>query len=195
MKKRLQERHFVLSDDVKAASQDALREVDKNGFYLCISYTKTGRSVSSSNETTLQVDVLRCCELFRWLEHQTPDRKTWAGCPMPPNTRCPRVHTEGVFIKSMGPKVFWAVAAETTSARDWRIFPFSPVLSPNCGDGDRWCHYLSFVVGRTTIASRPYGAVSRRTAVKVANVDSPYCSRRCHAVHADTCRIANKFPS
>ncbi|GFV10763.1 hypothetical protein TNCV_1756011 [Trichonephila clavipes] len=34
---------------------------------------------------------------------------------MPPNTL--RVHSEYVLVKSVGPKVLWAVAAETTSAR------------------------------------------------------------------------------
>ena len=35
MKKYLQGRRFVSSDEVKAASQDALREVAKNGFQQC----------------------------------------------------------------------------------------------------------------------------------------------------------------
>ncbi|GFS82598.1 uncharacterized protein TNCV_3602311 [Trichonephila clavipes] len=60
---------------------------------------------------------------------------------MPPNTL--RVHTEYVLVKSVGPKVLWAVAAETTGAGDWRIFPSPPVSCLNCGDGDRWCHHLS----------------------------------------------------
>ncbi|GFT26082.1 mariner Mos1 transposase [Trichonephila clavipes] len=35
MIKHLQERRFVLSDEVKGASQETLREVAKNGFQLC----------------------------------------------------------------------------------------------------------------------------------------------------------------
>ncbi|GFW45128.1 hypothetical protein TNCV_716301 [Trichonephila clavipes] len=35
---------------------------------------------------------------------------------MPPNNL--RVHTGYVLVKSVGPKVLWAVAAETTSAED-----------------------------------------------------------------------------
>ncbi|GFS68697.1 hypothetical protein TNCV_1959021 [Trichonephila clavipes] len=69
-------------------------------------YTNAGRSVSSLKETTLKVDVLRCCELFWWLEHRTPDRKDWVRCPMPPNTL--RVHTEYVLVKSVDQKVLWA---------------------------------------------------------------------------------------
>ncbi|GFU85232.1 uncharacterized protein TNCV_2385391 [Trichonephila clavipes] len=41
-----------------------------------------------------------------WLEHRTPGRKAWVRCPMPPNTL--RIHTEYVFVKSVGPKVLWA---------------------------------------------------------------------------------------
>ncbi|GFX44662.1 uncharacterized protein TNCV_4441671 [Trichonephila clavipes] len=58
---------------------------------------------------------------------------------MPPNTF--RVHTEYVLVKSVGPKVLWVVAAETTSAGDWRIFPSPPVPCLNCGSGDRWCRH------------------------------------------------------
>ncbi|GFV56019.1 uncharacterized protein TNCV_2266051 [Trichonephila clavipes] len=60
---------------------------------------------------------------------------------MPPNTL--RVHTEYVLVKSVGPRVLWAVAAETTSAGDWRIFPSPSVPCLNCGGGDRWCRHLS----------------------------------------------------
>ncbi|GFX58838.1 hypothetical protein TNCV_805421 [Trichonephila clavipes] len=35
MKKHLQRRHFVASDEVKAALHEAIREVAKNGFQLC----------------------------------------------------------------------------------------------------------------------------------------------------------------
>ncbi|GFX81043.1 nitric oxide synthase [Trichonephila clavipes] len=42
---------------------------------------------------------------------------------MPSNTF--RVHTEYVLVKSVGPKVLWVVAAETTGAGGWRIFPSS----------------------------------------------------------------------
>ncbi|GFY35298.1 hypothetical protein TNCV_796541 [Trichonephila clavipes] len=41
--------------------------------------------------------------------------------PMPPNTL--RVQTEYVLIKSVSPKFLWAVAAETTGARDEEYFP------------------------------------------------------------------------
>ncbi|GFU42823.1 uncharacterized protein TNCV_3140061 [Trichonephila clavipes] len=75
------------------------------------------------------------------LDHRTPGRKTWVRFPMPPNTF--RVHTEYMLVKSVGPKVLWAVAAETTSAGGWRIFPSPPVPRLNCGGGDRWCRYLS----------------------------------------------------
>ncbi|GFW13470.1 hypothetical protein TNCV_1209361 [Trichonephila clavipes] len=44
---------------------------------------------------------------------------------MPPNTL--RVHTDYVFVKSVGPKVLWAVAVETTGAGSWRIIPSPPV--------------------------------------------------------------------
>ncbi|GFU73844.1 histone-lysine n-methyltransferase setmar-like protein [Trichonephila clavipes] len=48
IKKHLQERRFVSSDKVKGASQEALREVAKNGFQLYFrSYTNAGRSVLS----------------------------------------------------------------------------------------------------------------------------------------------------
>ncbi|GFU72949.1 hypothetical protein TNCV_4636831 [Trichonephila clavipes] len=73
------------------------------------------------------------------LEYRTPDRKVWVRCPMPPNTF--RVHTECMLVKSVGPKVLWAVAAGTTGAGDWRIFPSLPIPCLNCGGGDRWrCH-------------------------------------------------------
>ncbi|GFT09191.1 hypothetical protein TNCV_4106201 [Trichonephila clavipes] len=67
------------------------------------------------------------------LEHRTPDRKAWVRCPMPTNTL--RVHTVYVFVKSVGLKILWVVAAEITGARGWRIFPFPPVLGLNCGSG------------------------------------------------------------
>ncbi|GFX06387.1 hypothetical protein TNCV_2939151 [Trichonephila clavipes] len=53
---------------------------------------------------------------------------------MPPNTL--RVHKEYVLVKSVGSKVLWAVAAETTSAEDCIIFPSPPVSCLNCGGGD-----------------------------------------------------------
>ncbi|GFX11203.1 hypothetical protein TNCV_4424621 [Trichonephila clavipes] len=53
--------------------------------------------------------------------------------PVPPNTL--PVHTEYVLVKSVGSKILWAVAAETTIAGDWRIFPFPPVSCLNCGGG------------------------------------------------------------
>ncbi|GFW20554.1 endonuclease-reverse transcriptase [Trichonephila clavipes] len=59
----------------------------------------------------------------------------WVRCPMPPNTL--RVHTEYVPVKSVGTKVFWAFAAETTSAEDWRIFPSPSVPCLNYGGGDQ----------------------------------------------------------
>ncbi|GFV58490.1 hypothetical protein TNCV_1095391 [Trichonephila clavipes] len=54
-----------------------------------------------------------------------------------------RVHTKRVLVKSVGPKVLWTVAAETTSAGDWRIFPSPPFPCLNCGDRDQWCRHLS----------------------------------------------------
>ncbi|GFV16516.1 hypothetical protein TNCV_4785781 [Trichonephila clavipes] len=54
---------------------------------------------------------------------------------MSPNTL--RIHTEYVFDKSVGPKVLWAVAAETTGAGDNRIFPSPPVPCLNYGGEDR----------------------------------------------------------
>ncbi|GFV54884.1 hypothetical protein TNCV_4446601 [Trichonephila clavipes] len=59
---------------------------------------------------------------------------------MSPNTL--RVHTEYVLVKSVGSKVLWVVAAEATSAGDWRIFPSTPVPYLNCGGRDRWCCHL-----------------------------------------------------
>ncbi|GFV60658.1 uncharacterized protein TNCV_788241 [Trichonephila clavipes] len=41
-----------------------------------------------------------------WSEHRTPDWKAWVRCPMPQNTIL--VHTEYVFVKSVGSKVLWA---------------------------------------------------------------------------------------
>ncbi|GFY06815.1 hypothetical protein TNCV_482201 [Trichonephila clavipes] len=59
---------------------------------------------------------------------------------MPPSTL--RVHTEYVLVKSVDPKALWVVAAETTGAGDWRIFPSPPVPSLNCRGGDRWWRHL-----------------------------------------------------
>ncbi|GFX14224.1 hypothetical protein TNCV_1767181 [Trichonephila clavipes] len=47
-------------------------------------------------------------------EHWTPDRKSGVRCPMPSNTL--RVHTVYVIVKSVAPKILWAVTAETTGA-------------------------------------------------------------------------------
>ncbi|GFW73827.1 hypothetical protein TNCV_1542811 [Trichonephila clavipes] len=64
----------------------------------------------------------------------------WEGLgSMPPNSL--RVHTGRVLVKSVGPKVLWAVAAETTGAGPGEYFPPVPCL--NCGGGDRWCRHLS----------------------------------------------------
>ncbi|GFV35234.1 hypothetical protein TNCV_620301 [Trichonephila clavipes] len=54
---------------------------------------------------------------------------------MPPDSLC--VHTEYVLVKSVGPKVLWMVAAETTGAGGWRIFPSLPIPCLDCGGGDR----------------------------------------------------------
>ncbi|PRD21713.1 UNVERIFIED_CONTAM: hypothetical protein NCL1_51017 [Trichonephila clavipes] len=51
------------SDEVKGASQETLWEVARNGYQLCL--TDEGGSVSMPKGTTLKVDVLRCCKLFR----------------------------------------------------------------------------------------------------------------------------------
>ncbi|GFV89150.1 hypothetical protein TNCV_4913491 [Trichonephila clavipes] len=59
------------------------------------------------------------------------------------STNTLRVHVEYVPVKSVGPKMLWAVAAETTGVWVWRIFPSPPVPCLNCGSGDRWCHHLS----------------------------------------------------
>ncbi|GFV45470.1 hypothetical protein TNCV_299701 [Trichonephila clavipes] len=59
--------------------------------------------------------------------------KAWVQCPMPPNTL--RVHTEYVLVKSVGLKVLWAVKAQTTCARGWRIFTSLPDLCLNCEGG------------------------------------------------------------
>ncbi|GFT23384.1 hypothetical protein TNCV_2016571 [Trichonephila clavipes] len=48
-------------------------------------------------------------------------KKAWVKCPMSPSTL--QVHTENVLVKSVGPKVLWAVAAETTSAGAREYFP------------------------------------------------------------------------
>ncbi|GFX13189.1 hypothetical protein TNCV_2989531 [Trichonephila clavipes] len=55
------------------------------------------------------------------LEHRTPDRKVWVRCTMPPNTL--REHTVYVLFISVGLKVLWAVAAESTSAGAGEYFP------------------------------------------------------------------------
>ncbi|GFW95429.1 uncharacterized protein TNCV_1721311 [Trichonephila clavipes] len=60
---------------------------------------------------------------------------------MPPNTH--RMHTEYVLVKSVGPKVLWAVAAEATGAGSWRIFSSPPVPCLNWGGVDMWCRNLS----------------------------------------------------
>ncbi|GFX20440.1 hypothetical protein TNCV_3487981 [Trichonephila clavipes] len=59
------------------------------------------------------------------------------------DTRCHQVTSEKecVLVKSVGPKVLWANADETSSAGDWRIFPSPSVPCLNCG-GDRWCRHL-----------------------------------------------------
>ncbi|GFV76914.1 hypothetical protein TNCV_689841 [Trichonephila clavipes] len=68
------------------------------------------------------------------LEHWTPDWKAWVRYPMPPNTL--RVHTEYVLVKSVGPKVLWAVTAEPTTAGAENIsLPSSSV--PKLGGGWR----------------------------------------------------------
>ncbi|GFW75659.1 hypothetical protein TNCV_4428421 [Trichonephila clavipes] len=54
-----------------------------------------------------------------------------------------RVQTGYVLVKSVGPKVLWAVAAGTTGVGGWRIFPSPPVPWQNCGGEDRWCRHLS----------------------------------------------------
>ncbi|GFV90137.1 hypothetical protein TNCV_4378531 [Trichonephila clavipes] len=61
---------------------------------------------------------------------------------MPPNTL--REHTECVLVKSVGPKVLWVVAAETTGAGGWKMFLSPPVPCLNCGDGYRWCRHPSY---------------------------------------------------
>ncbi|GFT60666.1 hypothetical protein TNCV_3583861 [Trichonephila clavipes] len=76
-----------------------------------------------------------------WLEHWTPDRKACVQYPMPPNTL--RVHTEYVLVKSVGPKVPWAVAKGATGAEDWIMFSSPPVPCLNYGGRDRWCRHLS----------------------------------------------------
>ncbi|GFY11949.1 hypothetical protein TNCV_4974491 [Trichonephila clavipes] len=58
MKKHLQGRRFVSSDEGKVASQESLQEVGKNGFQKL--YERWQRSVLSLKGTTLKVDVLRC---------------------------------------------------------------------------------------------------------------------------------------
>ncbi|GFT53475.1 uncharacterized protein TNCV_3324611 [Trichonephila clavipes] len=64
--------------------------------------TKTGE-VSGAYSCSHQSGIVAW-----WLEHWTPDRKAWDRCSMPPNTL--RVHTEYVLVKSVGPKVLWAVS-------------------------------------------------------------------------------------
>ncbi|GFU10286.1 ATP-dependent DNA helicase [Trichonephila clavipes] len=54
----------------------------------------------------------------KWLEHRTPDRKTWVRCLKPPNTL--RVHTEYVLVESVGPKVLWP---ESRVQRTGEYFP------------------------------------------------------------------------
>ncbi|GFX53124.1 hypothetical protein TNCV_361191 [Trichonephila clavipes] len=49
----------------------------------------------------------------------------WVRNSTPSNTL--GVHPEHVLVKSVGPIVLWAVAAETTGAGGWRIFPSSLV--------------------------------------------------------------------
>ncbi|GFW53689.1 hypothetical protein TNCV_4815891 [Trichonephila clavipes] len=78
----------------------------------------------------------------KWLEHQTPDRRAWVQCSMPPNTL--RIDTKNMLAKSLDPKVLWVVAAKTISAVDWRMFSFPPVPCLNCGGGDRWYRHISF---------------------------------------------------
>ncbi|GFY11695.1 hypothetical protein TNCV_1528881 [Trichonephila clavipes] len=70
------------------------------------------------------------------------DRKAWVWFPMPPNTL--RRHTECVVVKSVGPKVSWAVTADTTGAKGWGIFPSPPVPCLNWEGGDRWVRDLSY---------------------------------------------------
>ncbi|GFV37693.1 hypothetical protein TNCV_2708081 [Trichonephila clavipes] len=62
---------------------------------------------------------------------------------MPDATKFPPSTHEYVLVKSVGSKVLRAVAVETTSTGDWRIFPSPPVPCLNFGGGYRWCHHLS----------------------------------------------------
>ncbi|GFU95277.1 hypothetical protein TNCV_4308761 [Trichonephila clavipes] len=71
------------------------------------------------------------------IEHQTPDRKAWVRCPMPPNTL--RVHTEYVLVKSVDPKS----CGLSHERRGWRTFPSPSIPCRNCGGGYRGCRYLS----------------------------------------------------
>ncbi|GFY14853.1 hypothetical protein TNCV_648961 [Trichonephila clavipes] len=61
----LQGRSFVSLDEVKAASQEALRDVAKNGFQKL--YERWHRCTVTQG-TTLKVDVHRCGEIFMFGE-------------------------------------------------------------------------------------------------------------------------------
>ncbi|GFV14772.1 hypothetical protein TNCV_3959821 [Trichonephila clavipes] len=60
---------------------------------------------------------------------------------MPPNIL--QVHTEYAFVNSVGPKVLWTVAVETTGVGGWRIFLSPPVPCLNFGWGDSWPRNLN----------------------------------------------------
>ncbi|GFV47099.1 uncharacterized protein TNCV_197941 [Trichonephila clavipes] len=59
-------------------------------------------------------------------------------------TKCPPSITKCVLVKSVKPKVLWAVAAETMAAGNWRIFPSPPVPCLNCGGGGN--HQMARIV-------------------------------------------------
>ncbi|GFW04492.1 hypothetical protein TNCV_878611 [Trichonephila clavipes] len=71
---------------------------------------------------------------------------------MPPNTL--RIHTEYMLVKSVGPKVLWVVAAETTGAEGRKIFHSPPTPCLNCGGGDWWCRNPTPVSGSAAFHSQ-----------------------------------------
>ncbi|GFV11727.1 hypothetical protein TNCV_977161 [Trichonephila clavipes] len=77
MKKHVQGRCFVSSDEVKVASQEALREVAKYGFQLCLQklHKRWQKSIVAQGN---YLRMLRCCELFR-VRFATPCARTFGS--------------------------------------------------------------------------------------------------------------------
>ncbi|GFX87935.1 transposable element Tcb2 transposase [Trichonephila clavipes] len=105
---------------------------------------------------------------------------------MPPNTL--RVHTEYVLVKSVGLKVLWEVAAETTGAEGWGIFPSTPVPCLNCGGGGARVQRNSSTMMRVWEQWTDEHRITRKTGNRRRKVTSARDDRHllCMAVNEST---------